>query len=148
MSYQLDPDFQVYGDKNYLAHNLKGATPGDDRRLFAERISAFGIIDFGSMSANSVKSYTPATDGVLSPIMIASIFAFTTSATSDEVNFKIFDGNTEILEQKISNSEMPYKFPPGAIIRPDLTIQVKPRYNTKRLLIYWQPVHILHNAQL
>lgn len=148
MSYQLEPDYQVYGDKNYLAHNLKGATAEDDRRFFSERIQSFGIIDFGAMSANSTKSYTPATDGVISPIMITSVFAFTTSATSDEITFKIFDGNTEILEQKIPSSEIPYQFPPGAIIRPDLTIQVKPRYNTTALLVYWQPVHILHMAQL
>ena len=148
MSYQLEPDYQPYGDKKYLAHNLKGATPEDDRRFFAGRIPAFGVIDFGSMSANSTKSYTPATDRVISPIMIVSVFAFTTSATADEINFKIFDGNTEILEQRISNHEIPYKFPPGAILRPDLTIQVKPRYNTTALLVYWQPVHLLHTAQV
>ncbi len=148
MGYQLEPDSHLYGDKNYLAYNLKGDTPEDDRRFFGERISSFGIIDFGAMSAGSIKSYTPATNGVISPIMITSVFAFTTAATSDEITFKIFDGNTEILEQKISNSEIPYHFPPGAIIRPDLTIQVKPRYNTTALLIYWQPVHILHQAQV
>ena len=114
MSYQLETDHQIYGDKSYLAHNLKGATPEDDRRFFAQRIPAFGIIDFGAMSANSTKTYTPATDGVISPIMITSVFAFTTAATNDEITFKIFDGNTEILEQKISSSEIPYQFPPPA----------------------------------
>lgn len=148
MSFQLEPDFQVYGDKNYLAHNLKGATAEDDRRFFGQRIPAFGVIDFGSMTANSIKSYTPVTDGVLSPISIVSVYAFTTAATNDEITFKIFEGATELTRQKITNDEMPYQFPPGAIIRPELTIQVEPRYDTMKLLVYWRPVHILHSAQV
>ena len=148
MTYQLEPDYQVYGDKNYLAHNLKGETVEDDRRFFAQRVRAFGVIDFGTMSANSIKTYTPATDGVMSPISIVSVYAFTTAATNDEITFKIFDGVTELTRQKITNNEMPYQFPPGAIIRPDLTIQVEPRYDTTKLLVYWQPVYLLHMAQL
>lgn len=148
MSYQLEPDYQVYGDKNYLAHNLKGATAEDDRRFFAQRIPSFGVIDFGAMSANSVKTYTPVDDGVQSLISIVSVYAFTTAATNDEVTFKIFEGATELTQQKITNDEMPYQFPSGAIIRPDLTIQVEPRYNTMKLLVYWRPVHLLHMAQL
>ena len=148
MSYQLKPDSLPYGDDIFLAHNLKGATAEDDRLFFAQRIRAFGVIDFGAMSANSIKTYTPATDGVMSPISIVSVYAFTTAATNDEITFKIFDGVTELTRQKITNNEMPYQFPPGAIIRPDLTIQVEPRYDTTKLLIYWQPVYLLHMAQL
>jgi hypothetical protein len=148
MPYQLVPSSLPYGNDSFLAHNLKGATPEDDRQFFGQRIQSFGIIDFGAMNAGSTKSYTPINDGIQSPISIASVYAFTTVATNDEITFSIFEGTVELTRQKITNNDMPYQFPPGAIIRPDLTIQVKPRYNTMKLLVYWRPVHILHLAQL
>ncbi len=143
MSYQLESTTQLYGDNLYLAHNLRGTGRENDRFLFGQRVPSFGIISFGAMAAGRTKRITPADRGINSHIMLRSIYDFTTSATADEVTFKLFEGETEILEQRVFSSEMPYTFPPGAIIDPRYTIEVKPRYATTQLLIYWQPVHVL-----
>lgn len=143
MAYQLEPTTQLYGEDLYLAHNLTGDRTQGDRRLFGQRVPSYGIINFGAIRGGSTKDFKPIDNGISSEIMLRSIYDFTTSATNDEVTFKLFNGTAEIFEQKITNSEMPYTFPPGAIINPDLTIQVEPRYTTTQLLIYWQPVHVL-----
>ena len=77
-----------------------------------------------------------------------SIFDFTAAANNDQATFRLFNGETEILEQVIVSNYMPYTFPPGAIINPNLTIQVQPRYDTTQLLIYWQPVHVLSHVEV
>lgn len=143
MVYQLETTSQLYGDKEYVSHVIKGDTPADDRHLFGMRVPSYGVINFGAMAANSTKDFTPIANGINSDIELKSIFDFTDSASGDECTFKLFNGEIEILEQRITNNEMPYTFPPGAIINPNLTIQVKSRYNTTQLLIYWQPVHVL-----
>ncbi len=143
MSYQLETTSQIYGDHQYLAHAIKGENVAADRYLFGQRIPSYGIINFGAMAAGSTKDFKPIDNGIVSDIELKSIFDFTSSASNDECTFKLFNGEIEILEQRISNQEMPYTFPPGAIINPNLTIQVNPRYTTTQLLIYWQPVHVL-----
>ncbi len=143
MGYQTEPAIQLYGSNNYLAHKIVGATPEQDRYLFGERMPSFGVINFGYMNAGTTKDFKPIDNGIVSDISLRSIYTFTTAQSNEEVTFKLFSGGQEILEQRISNNEMPYTFPPGAIINPNLTIQVKPRYTTTQLLIYWQPVHVL-----
>ncbi|MEM7592644.1 MAG: hypothetical protein AAF383_14175 [Cyanobacteria bacterium P01_A01_bin.83] len=110
--------------------------------MFGQRIPSYGIINFGAMAGGTTKNFKPIDYGILSEIELKSIYDFTSNATADECTFKLFSGNVEILEQRITNNEMPYTFPPGAIINPNLTIQVKPKYTTTQLLIYWQPVHV------
>ncbi|MEM7762091.1 MAG: hypothetical protein AAF298_28840 [Cyanobacteria bacterium P01_A01_bin.40] len=148
MVYQLETTSQLYGDQQYLAHRIKGEISADDRYLFGQRVPSYGIINFGAMAAGSTKNFTPIANGIQSDIELKSIFDFTSSATNDECTFKLFSGEIEILEQKIVNNDMPYTFPPGAIINPNLTIQVKPRYTTTQLLIYWQPVHVLNYVEV
>lgn len=148
MSYELETTSQIYGNQPFLTHNIKGDVPENDRHLFGMRIPSFGIISFGAMRANSTKNFKPIDRGIASEFQLISAYAFTTSATSDEITLKLFSGNVEVAEQKITNNEMPYKFPPGAIINPNLTIQVKPKYNTTALVLYWQPVHVLDYVEV
>lgn len=144
MNYELETVSQLYGDAQYLAHKLKGETEADDRYFFGQRIPSFGTIDFGVMQGGSTKSYTPADHGIKSDLMLISVFDFTQNSSGDELTFKLFWQGQELLEQKMSNNEIPYTFPPGAIVNPNITIQVKPRYDSTQILIAWQPVHLLH----
>ena len=144
MDYQLEASSQTYGDREYLSHKLPGATPSDDRYFFGQRIPSYGIFSFGAINSNSTKRVVLASVGILSPILLRSVYAFTLSATNEEIRFRLFEDNTEIIEQRITNSEMPYQFPDGAIVSPNLSIEVEPRYTVTNLLIYWQPVHIIH----
>ncbi len=143
MVYQLETSEQLYGEDLYLTHTIRGTGQQNDLSLFGQRVPSYGIINFGAIDGGSTKDFKPIDNGISSDIMLRSIYDFTTSATNDEVTFKLFNGSVEIFEQKITNSEMPYTFPPGAIINPNLIIQVNPRYTTTQLLIYWQPVHVL-----
>jgi len=143
MSYNLETTKQIYGNQLFLTHNIKGDTSTDDRHLFGMRVPSFGIINFGTMAAGQVKNFKPIDNGINSDISLKSAFAFTTSATNDEITLRLLDGTTEIAEQKLTNAQMPYSFPPGAIINPNLTIQVTTRYATTQMLLYWQPVHVL-----
>ena len=143
MSYELESVSQKYGNANYLAHNLKGNTPEEDRRVFAMRIESFGIIDFGYMKSGTVKKASLAELNIKNPISLKAIFAFNTSDASDEIRFYLYRGNIEVVEIKFSSSEMPYKFPPGAIVDPSLSIVVKPKVTTSSVVIYWQPIHII-----
>ena len=144
MNYELEPVGQLYGDQRYLAHKLKGATPESDRYFFGQRIPSFGTINFGAVAAGQTKSFRPVDHDIISDLMIVSIFDFTTSPTGDELTFRLIWAGTELLEQKMSNDEIPYTFPPGAIINPNITIEVTPRYDSTQILIAWQPVHLLH----
>lgn len=143
MTYQLETSSQTYGDREFLTHNLKGTTTADDRYLFAQRVPSYGVINFGAMAAGSTKDFSLIDNGINGEILVRSIYDFTNFSTNDEVAFRLLQGTTQILEQRITSNEMPYTFPPGAILNPSLTIQVEPRYTTTQLLIYWQPVHIL-----
>jgi len=148
MSYQLKTTTQVYGEQRYLAHKIKGETQNDDRYLFGQRIPSYGIINFGAMAANSTKNFKLIDNGISSDIELKSIFDFTLGANNDQTTLRLFAGEIEILEQVIVSNNMPYTFPPGAIINPNLTIQVQPRYNSTQLLIYWQPVHVIDYVEV
>lgn len=134
---------QLYGDKQYLAHNLKGQTTADDRALFGMRVPSYGIFNFGAMTGAQVKRIVLAAEGIVSPIELRSIYAFNATASSDEIKYRLYAGSTEILEYRLNSAVVPYEFPPGAIIDPSLSIEVEPRYDVSQLLIYWQPVHVL-----
>lgn len=146
MSYELEPTQQIYGNKSFLTHNIKGDVPENDRHLFGMRIPSFGIIDFGAIKQNQTKSFKPIDHGITSDIQLISVYAFTTSPTTDEVTLNLLSNGILIASQRIMNTEMPYQYPPGAIINPNLTIQVKPRYHTTALRLNWQPVHVLDYA--
>ncbi len=143
MTYQLVPSSQLYGDREFLTHKLSGETDAADRYLFAERIASYGIINFNQMSAKDPKRIKLSDQGITSPILLRSAYAFNYSATSDEIRFRLFSDNQKLAEMKLDYKTMPYQFPDGAILEPDLELEVEPRYNVLRLLIYWQPVHVL-----
>ena len=148
MTYQLDTTSLTYGDREFLAHNLKGATANDDRYLFGQRIKSYGILNFGAMSGNSSKRAILSNLGITSPILIRSAYAFSQNTWNDEIKFRLFDGNTQLTELTILNTEMPYQFPDGAIIDPSLSIEVFTNQATTQMLIYWQPVHVLQYDEI
>lgn len=133
----------MYGEREFLAHKLLGETALDDRYLFAQRVPSYGIFSFGAMSGSETKTVVLANEGITSPIQLKSVYAFNVSASSDEIRFRLYAGDTEIAEMKLTASDMPFQFPDGAIIDPSLSIEVDPRYAVSQLLIYWQPVHII-----
>lgn len=148
MTYQLETTSQLYGNQQYLAHNLKGATPELDRQFFAQRIASYGIFSFGAFTSRQTKRVVLADQNITSPISLVSAYAFASNATSDEIRFRLLADTQQIAEQRISSNDMPFAFPPGAIIDPTLTIEVESRYGVTQLLIYWQPVHILSHIQI
>lgn len=143
MAYQLDTGKQTYGSQEYLAHKIKGATVADDRYLFANRVSAYGIIDFGAMAKGAVKRVSLSTLGITSQISIASVYAFSSNTNSDEIRYRLFNGSTQLMELQILAADMPFTFPPGAIVDSTLSIEVVAAQAFERVLIYWQPVHVL-----
>ena len=143
MSYQLQTTAQVYGDNNFLTHKLPGNTADDDRYLFGQRVQSFGIINFGAIASNSSKQVLLSSIGISSPILLRSVYAFNYSGGSDEMRMRLFSGTQKLAEMKFKFSEVPYRFPDGAIIDPSLSIEVEPRYAVIQLLLYWQPVHVL-----
>lgn len=143
MSYQLDTTSQLYGDQQYLSHVIRGETPEGDRHLFGQRVPSFGIFSFGEMSAGSEKTVVLADENIISSIQLTSVYAFNNNASNDEIRFSLFRAGTEIAEMRLTGADMPYQFPKGAIIAPDLAIRVRPRFAASQVLIYWQPVHIL-----
>ena len=143
MAYQLETISQLYGDREYLAHNFKGATPNDDRAVFGMRIPSYGIFNFGPMANNQTKRVVLADKGISSPILMKSAYAFSSNTWNDEIKFRLFDGNTQLAELTILSTEMPYQFPDGAIVDNSLSIEIRVNQTTTQMLVYWQPVHVL-----
>ena len=148
MTYQLDLTSQLYGNREFLAHNLKGATANDDRYLFAERVPTFGVLDFGFLTANSTAQINLAANGITSPVLLRSVIALSTNTTNDEVEFNFYhnDGTNLILmgQQKYTSDEMPVELPP-TILQPSLVVEVIPRYDSW-VWAYVQPVHLAFTA--
>lgn len=142
--YQQTATFQTYGDHKYLDHQINADGLEPNVRLVGERVPSYGVINFGLMGGRTKKQVKPIDLGIEQDILLRSLWAFTTNATNEEVTLRLYLNSTEVLVQKLSNEEMPYIFPPGAIINPNLTLEVEPRYHTTQLLIYWQPVHVLN----
>ena len=143
MTYQLVTSSQLYGEREFLTHKLAGSSPADDRYFFASRIPSYGVINFNQMSAKEPKRIKLSDQGITSPILLRSAYAFNYSATSDEIRFRLFSENKKVAEMKLDHKQMPFQFPDGAILEPNLELELEPKYNVLRLLIYWQPVHIL-----
>ena len=143
MTYQRTSSYQQYGQQNYLSHQITGNIEANSFYAVGDRVSSYGIINFGAMAAKSKKQIKPVDVDINQDILLRSLHVFTTQATNEEVTIRLFLENTEVLEQKIINSDMPYTFAPGAIVNPNLTIEVQPRYNTTQLVLCWQPVHVL-----
>ena len=76
-------------------------------------------------------------------IQLLSVYAFNPDADQDEIRFRLFQGSIQLAEMKLTNSQMPFEFPKGAIINPSWSIEIDSRYEISQLLIYWQPVHVL-----
>lgn len=148
MTYQRESVVQPYGDLKFLAYKITGNIESQPLNHVGDRVPSYGIINFGAMKAKSKKQIKPIDMGIEQDILLRSLYAFTNHATSEEVTIRLFLGNTEVLEQKLTNAEMPYTFPPGAILNPNLTIEVQPQYNTVQLLLYWQPVHVLSYLEI
>lgn len=146
--YELETTKQTYGNQEYLAHNIKGQIPADDRHLFAGRVPSFGIFSFGAFTAEQKKRVSLADEGIVSPISLSSAYAFGRNGNNDEIFFRLFAGDQEIAEQRIVSNSMPFQFPDGAIIDPSLTIEVESRYNATQIMLYWQPVHILKYVEI
>lgn len=148
MPYQLETSFQQYGTQKYLDHNLKGSNSDLDRRLFAQRVPSYGIINFGALAANQTKQFLPSANGITSDIMLRSLYPFTTDASRGETTFRLYQGTTKIAEWLFMPADLPYAFPDGAIINPSIALEVKPKFALSQLLLYWQPVHVLSYIQI
>ena len=142
MPYQLETISQVYGDREYLAHNFKGATPNDDRATFGMRIPSYGVLDFGSITRNQIKDAVLADLGINSPISLKCIYAFDININT-EITLRLLEGNNQLIQLVIPNDKMPYQFPDGLIVDNSLTIRLTASSSVGQLLIYWQPVHLL-----
>ena len=153
MKYDLIPAKQRFNDDtDYLIHKLPGERPEDDRHFFGQRIPSYGIINFGAFQAGQKKRFTPIQHGVEREISARSIFSFTTDSNTDEFTYRLLgkddlDRSIEVYEQKITNNESPYQFPPGAIVNPYLTIEIESRYAAVAVVMYWQPVHVLQYTE-
>lgn len=143
MTFTRNSAKQVFGEQNYLSHQITGNVEPEAFYAVGDRISSYGIFNFGQVPANSQKRVSLSAARIEQPISLSSIYAFTDNASSDEIRFYLFSGDKELVELRLSSSEMPYTFPPGAIIDPSLDIVVRPRSNLTSLLIYWKPVHII-----
>ena len=146
--FQQKSTYQTYNGNKYLDHQINAEGLEPDFRLFGDRVPSYGIINFGYFKGGQKKSFKPIDNDISVDILLRSIWAFTTNAITDEVTIEMFLANTEVLEQRLSNNEMPYTFPPGAIWNPNLTLEVQPKYDTSQLVIYWQPVHVLSYLQV
>lgn len=148
MSYQLDLTSQLYGNREFLAHNLKGATANDDRYLFAERVPAFGVLDFGFLNADDVAQISLSANGITSPVLLRSVIALSNVDIGDEIEFNFYhnDGTSLTLmgQQKYTSNEMPIELPP-IILQPTLVVEVIPKFDSW-VWAYVQPVHLAFTA--
>ena len=113
----------------------------------SSRIANYVILEFGAISANQTKRLDLGEKGLDRPILLKSIYAFSSETTNDELReFVIYrkdeNGNlNQFATQKFSNDEMPYRFP-DAILFPINVIEVKPRYDTDNIVAYAVPVNV------
>ncbi len=144
--YQIQSDVQDFQNKNY-----KIFKDNESNHYLADRVPNIGIINLGSILAAETKSFDLAGNNILSPIMVRSVYAFSGSTGQDEIVFFIYRKNesgvsTRIALQRFHNYEMPFTFPYGAILAPDMGIEIKPKYNVDALFIYVQPVNVIFSV--
>lgn len=143
--FQLQPTNQAYQGKNY-----KLLKDSQDSHYLAERIANIGVLDFGTVTASQKKRIDLAAKGMLSPVIILSVYAFSGDTANDEIRFNLYRKDSagvldKVAYQKYDSNKMPYRFPHGAVLTPDLVIEVEPRYNVDALLIYTQPCNVVFN---
>lgn len=143
MDYQLETTKQIYANQAFLTHKLVGDEPSLDRHLFGMRVESLGYFNFKQINKEQTKQVKLSEQGINTPISLVSIYAFANNSTSDEVEFRLKHGNNILAKMQIKYYEMPFAFPKGAVIAPELSIEVKPKNDVSQLLIYWQPIHIL-----
>ena len=143
MTYQRNTIDQLYGDQKYLAHQVTGNIDHRPFNIVGDRVPSYGIINFGAVSSNNSRQFLPLSNGITSDIMLRSLYSFTTNASKSETTFRLKNGTQLIGEWLFGINDMPYAFPNGAIINPNITIEIKPKNTGSQLLLYWQPVHVL-----
>ena len=146
--FQLESTYQTYNGNKYLDHQINAEGLEPNFRLVGDRIPSYGIINFGAMSAGETKQLLPINNGITTDIMLRSLYSFTTNATKSETTFRLKSGTQLIGEWLFAANDMPYAFPDGAIINPNITIEIKPKNAVSQLLLYWQPVHVLSYLQV
>ena len=148
MVYGLQPISLSYGDTDFQAYLNTVTLQG----YFAGRVPEYGILEFGSIAANQSKRLDLGANNLTSPIILRSLYVFTSSTTGDEIKeFIIYqkdeNGNlTRIAKQRFNNKEIPYQFPDGAILFPFNVIEVTPKYKTDNIIAYVQPVNVLFSV--
>lgn len=140
--YQIERVNQSFGEDKYQSvENLVIQT-----RAFVNRVPEIGVISFGAIPKNQTKQINLGKKGILSSIMLRSVYAFTGESLDDEITFNIFhkfDDGTEIrvATERFKSNDMPYEFPYGAILTPSNTIEIRAnRQPIDNCFIYLQPV--------
>ena len=144
----LEPFALPYGDENISS--FKDTETGLVYQ--SGRLPDYIILEFGAVSANQTKRLDLGAKGLDRPILLKSLYAFSSSTTNDEVReFVIYrkddNGNlNEFANQRFSNNQMPYHFP-EAILFPINVIEVRPKYNTDNIIVYAVPVNIMFSIK-
>ena len=141
MGFDLKSNSVVLDNNDFKA--LKESESG--KHYFADRIPNFGVLNFGYIEALKTREISLAEVGITSPISLVSIYNFASGSVDDQTNFYLKRGTQQIAWLQFKLHEMPFAFPPGAIITPDLTIGVHPKKSSSSVVIYWQPVNIIHS---
>lgn len=143
MTYQRESVVQKYGDANFLAHKIAGNIESQPYFHVGDRVPSYGIIHFGAIGGGQTRQFKPVDRGIDNDIMLRSLYPFTTDASKDEVIFRLFEGAIEFAEWRFTSDSVPFTFPDGAIINPNITLSVTPKSNVSSVMLYWQPVHVI-----
>lgn len=149
MTYGLNPVALRYGDADFRAY-LNTVT---NQAYFGSRIPEYGILEFGAVARNETKRLDLGAKGIISPIILRSLYVFSSVTTDDEIKkFEIYikdaNGNlTQFAEQRFKDDEMPYQFPNGGILFPFNVIDVTPGVDTDNIIVYVQPVNVLFSVK-
>ena len=146
--YSLQPKYQLYNDKKYIDHAVTDTENNESYRFVGDRISSIGIINFGAIKGNSSKRIVLREQGIKSDIMLVSLFPFTTNGVRDETTLRLYQGNVKIAEWLFKDTEVPFRFPIGAVVNQNISIEVKPKHDTSALYLCWQPVHVLSYIEI
>ena len=144
MQYQLAPTTQQIGDRQYLAHELQGESADSNRNLLTAQVPNFGVIQFGDFFGGQTKVIQLSQAKILSAIQVVGAFAFAQNSTTEIINFSVLENNSPIAQLNLTSGEMPFSFPPGAILQPNQSIQIRPTAPLIGCLITWQPVNLIH----
>lgn len=140
--YQLQTVSESYQESNY--QSVESVI--NSNRTFTERIPQIGVLSFGSINKNQSVSIDLGDKGIASPIMICSVYAFSSDSLEDEITFNIYhklpDGNiVRVATDRIKSSEMPYEFPYGAILTPSNIVEIKAQRSLiDNCFVYLRPV--------